>query len=470
MVNRLRQSLALRLALLNTLVFVLGATALFGVLYWELAAALEARERAAVEGRAEDLARAYAVGGVAGLRGQLGADGSEEARALFIRLIAPDGATAFVNVPPDWIDPQGSHVLVPDGWGGWNAREVHSVRVPRDAARDLAVSSRALGDGRLLQVARSTDSRAVLLAPLRRAFAETGGAALLVAMALGIALAWRATRPLRAVAATTRSILETGDLSARVPPPRGSGELAVLVRQLNTLLDKNTEHVRVLRETLDNLAHDLRTPLTRLRGTAELALAGGADPAEGREALADCIEQSDRVLHLLERLLDVSAAEAGALKLDRAMIDLRSLVEHAVELYREVAEERAIAVTLEQPTAAPVEADAVRLGQAISNLLDNALKYTPPGGRVQVATSTEAGAVRLVISDTGPGVPVAERGAIWRRLYRGDASRSQRGLGLGLSLVRAIAEAHGGTVAVDDSPGGGARFTVRIPAVPAPAL
>jgi signal transduction histidine kinase len=127
-------------------------------------------------------------------------------------------------------------------------------------------------------------------------------------------------------------------------------------------------------------------------------------------------------------------------------------------------------VTLEQPTAAPVEADAVRLGQAISNLLDNALKYTPPGGRVQVATSTEPGAVRLVISDTGPGVPVAERGAIWRRLYRGDASRSQRGLGLGLSLVRAIAEAHGGTVAVDDSPGGGARFTVRIPAVPAPAL
>jgi signal transduction histidine kinase len=468
MANRLRQSLALRLALLTTLVFVLGASALFGVLYWELATALEARDRAAVERRAEDLAGAYLEGGVAGLRGRLGADASEEARSLFVRLLVPNGETAFANVPADWIDPQGTHVLVPDGWGGWNTREVHSVRVPRDAARDLAVSSRALGDGRLLQVARSTDSRAVLLAPLRRAFAETGGAALLVAMALGTALAWRATRPLRAVAATTRSILETGDLSARVPPPRGSGELAVLVRQLNTLLDKNSDHVRVLRETLDNLAHDLRTPLTRLRGTAELALVGGSDPAEGRAALADCIEQSDRVLHLLERLLDVSAAEGGALKLDRAPLDLRSLVEHAAALYREVAEEREIQVTLDQPEAAEVDADAVRLGQAVSNLLDNALKYTPPGGRVRVSTSVRPEEVLLAVSDTGPGVPPTERAAIWRRLYRGDASRSQRGLGLGLSLVRAIVEAHGGSVGVDAAPGGGACFTVRLPHLPAP--
>jgi signal transduction histidine kinase len=469
MANRLRQSLALRLALLTALVFVLGASVLFGVLYWKLATALEARDRAAVERRAADLARAYVEGGVAGLRGRLAADGSEEARSLFVRLLVPGGDTAFANVPADWIDPQGTHVVVPDGWGGWSTQEVHSVRVPRDAARDLAVSSRALGDGRLLQVARSTDSRAVLLAPLRLAFAETGGAALLVAGGLGMALAWRATRPLRAVAATTRSILETGDLSARVPPPKGSGELAVLVRQLNSLLDKNAEHVRVLRETLDNLAHDLRTPLTRLRGTAELALVGGADPAEGPAALADCIEQSDRVLHLLERLLDVSAAEGGALKLDRGPLDLRSLAEHAVALYREVAEERRIAVTVELPAPAEVDGDAVRLGQAISNLIDNALKYTPPGGRVSVSTQVEAGGVSLSVSDTGPGVPPPERAAIWRRLYRGDASRSQRGLGLGLSLVRAIVEAHGGSVSVSGAPGGGACFTLRLPGLPAPA-
>jgi signal transduction histidine kinase len=256
--------------------------------------------------------------------------------------------------------------------------------------------------------------------------------------------------------------VETGDLAARVPGASGSGELALLVRQFNTLLEKNSAHVRVLRETLDNLAHDLRTPLARLRGTAELALHENGDPGEARSALADCVNETDRLLHVIEALLDLSAAEGGALKLNRERIDLRTLAERAVDLYKEVAEERRITVALELPVPVEVEADAVRLGQAVNNLLDNALKYTPEGGRVTLSASVDSGAAVLRVADNGPGVPVAEREAIFRRLYRGDASRSQRGLGLGLSLVKAIVEAHHGTVAVDDAPGGGARFTVRL--------
>ena len=247
-----------------------------------------------------------------------------------------------------------------------------------------------------------------------------------------------------------------------MPGSGGTDELAVLVRQLNTLLDKNAVHVRVLRETLDNLAHDLRTPLTRLRGTAELAMQDADDPADARAALADCVNESDRVLHLLEALLDISAAEAGALKLNRHRLDLRSLTERAFDLYREVAEEKKITVTLDQPAPVEADADAIRLGQAVNNLVDNALKYTPAGGHVTIAARAEPGAVVLTVSDNGPGVPLVEREAIFRRLYRGDASRSQRGLGLGLSLVKAIVESHGGTVAVDDAPGGGACFAVRL--------
>jgi signal transduction histidine kinase len=110
-----------------------------------------------------------------------------------------------------------------------------------------------------------------------------------------------------------------------------------------------------------------------------------------------------------------------------------------------------------------MEGDPVRLGQALSNLVDNALKYTPEGGRVSIAVAAEPGAVTVTVDDTGPGVPAAERDAVWRRLYRGDASRSQRGLGLGLTLVRAVAEAHGGSATVGDAPGGGARFQLRFP-------
>jgi signal transduction histidine kinase len=342
-------------------------------------------------------------------------------------------------------------------------REIRSERIPANALRDYAIATRQLADGNVLQVGRLTDNRSVLLQPVRRAFVRAAPAALLLAFSLGAFLAWRATRPLRAVSDTTRRILETGDLAARVPAVGGTDELAQLVRQLNTLLDKNAAHVRVLRETLDNLAHDLRTPLTRLRGTAELALQDAGDPAEARVALADCVDESDRLLHVLEALLDISAAEGGALKLDREPLDLRTVTERAADLYREVAEEKKIAVELEQPEPVEASVDAIRLGQAINNLLDNALKYTPAGGRIVLATRAEPGAALITVTDNGPGVPAAEREAIFRRLYRGDTSRSQRGLGLGLSLVKAIVESHGGTVSADEAPGGGARFTVRIP-------
>ena len=129
-----------------------------------------------------------------------------------------------------------------------------------------------------------------------------------------------------------------------------------------------------------------------------------------------------------------------------------------------MAEEKRIAVALDQPAAVEARVDTVRLGQAVNNLLDNALKYTPAGGGVVLALRQGPGHAILTVTDNGPGIPPAEREAVFRRLYRGDASRSQRGLGLGLSVVKAIVEAHGGTVSAGDAPGGGASFTVRLPA------
>ena len=464
MLDQLRQSLALRLAWQYALMFALCVAMLFGVLYWVLARALEQREQETVERRADDFAAAYQIGGPAGLSAMVHSDTAPDVRMLFVRLISPANGAVFVAAPPDWIETQVEHFPVPE-WAGIIAeRKTQTVRVPKNALRDYTIASHPLPDGWLLQVGRLTDSRPVLLAPLRRAFVGVGAAALLLSVGGGTLLAWRATRPLRLVSDTARRILETGDLAARVPGPAGSGELDALVRQLNTLLDRNAAHVRVLRDTLDNLAHDLRTPLTRLRGTAELAMQDSGDPAEARGALADCVNESDRLLHLLETLLDISAAEGGALKLNRSHFDLRSLVERAADLYREVAEEGNIAVTLELPAAVNVEADPIRLGQAINNLVDNALKYTPGGGRVTLGVSAGPAGAVFTVTDNGPGVPAAERAAIFRRLYRSDASRSQRGFGLGLSLAKAIVEAHGGTLTVDDASGGGACFTLTLPA------
>ncbi|MCE2863639.1 MAG: hypothetical protein RIR76_1736 [Verrucomicrobiota bacterium] len=462
MLERLRQSLALRLALQYALVFAFVAAVLFGALYWTLADALENREQTAVQARATELASLYERGGTALLRARLDRDSaSPSARSFFVRVLRPDNELVLVSVPPDWIQTQIERLPFP---GFTLTRPTYAVRVPQSALRDYAIASRELPDGNNLQVGLLVESQTVLFAPLRRAFATVGAGALALSFAVGVFLAWRATRPLRAVADTTRRILATGDLAARVPGPEGKGELAALVRQLNTLLDRNAAHVRVLRETLDNLAHDLRTPLTRLRGTAELAIPDGGDPAETRAALAGCVEETDRLLHLLERLLDVSAAEAGALKLNREKIDLRALTTRAADLYREVAEEKRITVALDQPQPVTCSVDPVRMGQVVNNLLDNALKYTPPGGGVVLAVREEAGRAVLTVTDNGPGILPAEREAVFRRLYRSDASRSQRGLGLGLSLVKAIVEAHGGEVSAAEAPSGGARLTVRLPA------
>lgn len=460
MFERLRQSLALRLAFQYALVFAFCSALLFGALYWLLANALDQRERSALVSQTEELAAAFERGSIASLRTRADNDSSPNARSFFVRLSRPDNVAVYEKWPADWIVTQVEKIPV----GPFTyTREIQTLRLPQNALRDYTIATRRWDNGWQLQVGRLLDSRAVLLSPLRGAFAGVGAGALILSIAAGTLLAWRSTRPIRAVSDTTRRILETGDLSARVPGPGGTSELARLVSQLNTLLDKNAAHVRVLRETLDNLAHDLRTPITRLRGTAELALQDAGDPAEARAALADCVNESDRLLHLLETLLDISAAEAGALQLNRDVVDVRSLTERAADLYREVAEEKRITLTLAQPEPVEASIDSIRLGQAINNLVDNALKYTPSGGRVEVAAQAEAGAIVLCVTDSGPGVPVAEREAVFRRLFRGDASRSQRGLGLGLSMVKGIVEAHGGTVSIDDALGGGARFTVRIP-------
>jgi signal transduction histidine kinase len=465
MLDRLRHSLAFRLGSLYALLFSAGGAAVFIVLYYFLAAALETKVRSEVEQRANAYATLYEQGGAAALRARIvDEERGPEGGSLLVRILGEGGNTVFARVPPDWIERQVQSIPIPGFFGqSFQVQQVvQTVRIPRDAEKDFITATRPLSDGRALQVARSTDNQATLLAPLRNTFLAVGPGALLLAALAGIWLAWRVTRPLREVRDTARRIVETGDLAARVPEPSSSGELAELARQFNTVLTQNGALIGAQREALDNLAHDLRTPLTRLRGTAELALQAEGDTASAREALADCVEESERVLRLLEAMMDVTAAETGSMRLQLAPVDLRTLAAEAVDLYREVAEEKRIGLSMEAGDALVVNADPLRLRQALANLVDNAVKYTPEGGKVECRLIAAGARVSVEITDTGLGVPEAEREKIWRRLYRGDQSRSQRGLGLGLSLVKAIVEAHHGSVAVGDAPGGGARFSITL--------
>jgi signal transduction histidine kinase len=256
-----------------------------------------------------------------------------------------------------------------------------------------------------------------------------------------------------------------------LPLPRAPNyerELIPIHNLLSQILSQNRQLITEMQSSLDNVAHDLRTPMTRLRAVAEYALQSEKnDPSLYRNALSDCLEESERVLSMLKTMMSVAEAEAGTLRLDLQETNVKETLDDIVSLYQYVAEEAQITVTCH--THVPdirVMADQTRISQVWANLLDNGIKYGHPSGTVDITIEYTSDLALIRFCDDGMGISETEINRIWDRLYRGDRSRSKQGLGLGLNYVKAVITAHGGEIDVSSDIQGGSCFEVRLPCLP----
>ena len=278
--------------------------------------------------------------------------------------------------------------------------------------------------------------------------------ALAVAVALAVFAAWSSARliqqKLGATVDTAQAVTQ-GQLDQRVPIDGGGDSFDALGDAINAMLDRIAALMAELKIATDGLAHDLRSPLTRLRATLERALAS-SENEESRIAVARAIEQGDRLLTMLDTALRITRAEAGLGRDSFVDTDIAAMVEDMVEMYGPVAEDNGFTIEADAPAGLHGAVHRELLGQALANLIDNAMKYG--AGHIRVAARTEAGRLTISVTDDGPGIAEAQRPEALRRFGRLDAARSTSGAGLGLSLASAVARLHGGGLGLgDNAPG-----------------
>lgn len=283
----------------------------------------------------------------------------------------------------------------------------------------------------------------------------------------GWLLARRALRPVdKMTRAAQRISVERLDQRLQ---ERGSGdELDRLAKTLNDMLDRLNDAIHQMRRFSADASHELQTPLTILKGEMEVALRSARSSEEYRRVLRSGLEEIDRINHLVTGLLLLARADAGVLRLDRQPVDLADLLREIREQMKTVADVRAVSLDLETGEPVTVQGDREHLRRLVLNLVDNAIKYTPGGGRVVLSHRLEAGEAVLKVSDTGIGISGEEQMHIFSRFHRATETRSrdERGVGLGLSIARSIVEAHGGRIQVESTPDQGSTFTVWLPATP----
>jgi signal transduction histidine kinase len=442
-VLKLFRTTTFRLALIFMALFGTAAACAIGYIYWQTNVLLNRQLEQTIEAEVQGLAEQYRSGGISNL-----------AKTVANRSLTAGNSIYLVT------DGEGDRItgnLTSISRELWNSvgrvEFVYNRPGQKGPESRLALVNifRLKGGFRLI-VGRDIEDRRIFERVVQSAFILGLGFMALVGLGGGWLVSRSLLSRIDAVTATSRTIM-VGDLSGRVPVTGSGDELDRLSENLNAMLERIEKLVAGMREVSDNIAHDLKTPLNRLRNRAEAALREKGSAKTYRTTLERTIEEADDLIKTFNGLLSIARLESGTAGGAMEEINVAALIRDVVELYEPAAEDMGLSMTAKSADGVQLVADRQLIGQALANLIDNAIKYggADAGGKIEVTAIDTGDVVEITVADLGPGIPDKDRERVLNRLVRLEESRSLPGSGLGLSLVAAVARLHGGEVRLDDN-------------------
>jgi len=467
MPRNLRTTAAWRISIWTTLAFALGTAGAFSIVYLLVAQGLRERSDTWLSGEAEVLAQVSAdtpsdhlyqriVREVAELATQEVPDErnarGERLNSVFFLATNPNNSES-----PLWVGPGSKDAFV---------KAIQQTKLALGPPKSIAVEGyrqtfRVVAkaqNGRTVYLGLSDHGARHVLRTLARRFLMVWGGMFLLGFVISY---WSARRTLHRVELITETVarIRTEGLEERLPEPVNSDEISRLAKTFNHMLDRLQSSVNQLRTVTGSVAHDLKSPVTLIRGTLESALCNEGND-KWRDSVGESIEHLDRLLQLLNTTLDLAEAEAGALHIERGPVDFTGVVRQLVDIYQPAMAERQHELTTDLEEHVVVDGDVTLMNRVVSNLLENELTHLPPGCQVKIRLYFHQGSAVLVVEDNGPGFPPEIGSHVFKRFVK---RKHSPGHGLGLAFVAAVAQAHGGGTRVSDRPGGGAVITLSLP-------
>ena len=466
------KKLSIRLTFGFAILFILSSFFILFLNYYLFQQSLKARDHDLLRAKAKEYSTVFSQGGTQSLKNYLLTEKKSDIETQFlVRVVSSDGSTAFSYLPdkiqntsPLEFDQKMNLVINSLVVSSFHMKESANQEDPNEDS-EYETTNFIMDQNQILQVARNTDDRDDLLERYNRIILLVFGIVLFIGSTGGFIFSNQALFPIRNLIQTIR-LIESGNLNARVPVSNSNDEIDEISVLFNQMAEQIEKLILNMQQTLDHVAHDLKTPLTRLRAKAELAILRQSTEIELKSTLSDAIENTNEIVSFINTIMDISEAQAGVLKLNLVDVTSTQILKEVIDLYQYTAEEKEISIQLNEIDSFHFQADRNRCKQVLSNLLDNALKYSAQGSQIKITTESTPFKNQIRFIDSGIGISKENLTRIWDRLFRAESAKNIKGLGLGLSLVHSICKAHNWTIEAKSELHKGSKFILSIKSNP----